>query len=98
VFAAVIIGDIIIHAVERNSLNSALLVVCVSHGIVTALDLGYYVKSAKLSCAVFLSVFGAVSDGGYGAVLVSAVGEFTAVGKTFGFDIKTGCRSSPKIL
>ena len=41
---------------------------------------------AKLSSGVFLAVFGAMGDCGYGAVLVSAVGEFATVWQTLGLD------------
>jgi len=81
---AVSVGHIIIHTVERNSLDSALVVVGVLHGIVTALDLGYRIQRAKLRCAVFLAGFGAVGDCGYSPVLISAVGALAAVGKTLG--------------
>ena len=80
---AVCVGYIIFYTVERNSLDSALVVVCVLHGIVTALDLGYHAKRAGLRGAVFLARLGAVGDGGYRAVLVSTVRELAAVGKTF---------------
>ena len=74
-FSTVSIGDVIIHAIEGYGFYSALVVVCVLHGIVSALDLGYNVKRARLRGAVFLAGFGAMGDCGYGAVLISAIGE-----------------------
>ena len=86
VLASVSVGNVIIDTVERNRAYSALTVVCVSHGIVSTLDLGHNVNRTGLSRAVLLTVFGAMSNGGYCTVLISAVGELAAVGETFGLD------------
>ena len=83
VFTTVSIGYIIIHTIQRYGFYSALVVIGVLHGIVSAPGLGYNVKGPGLRSAVFLAGFGAVGDSCYSAVLISAVGELTTVGKTY---------------